>query len=327
MPTQWRTGATHVQSVVVETCWRPMTGDVAGDFHDVLDLRDGRVAVVVGDAMGFGPDAAEVAELLRGGARDALRRTDDPTEVLRELDGVLEGEGDEVIATAACVVVDPSRGTARMSNAGHLPALFVEGAAADLFDGPPDPPLGVASERTTAERHFRRDSAMFLYTDGLVERRGVGIDEAIDCLVQTSAGLSGARGWASELARRATDLFGVPTDDATVVSLRIEEPVGTFASGPRRVALRLYLDPRDMRSGRLHEVALQLASFSPSLDVHVEVIDVTEQSSRTEDAGVLAAPTVIRVLPDPPVRAIGWFETADELARALQLPRPKEGER
>lgn len=128
MPSQWRTGATRVQSVVVETCWRPMTGDVAGDFHDVLDLRDGRVAVVVGDAMGFGPEAAAIAEVLRSRARDAVRRTVDPAAVLTELDQALVGEGEEKIATAACVVIDPTGGVARMSNAGHPPALFVDGA-------------------------------------------------------------------------------------------------------------------------------------------------------------------------------------------------------
>jgi hypothetical protein len=328
MPAQWRTGATHVQSVVVETCWRPMTGDVAGDFHDVLDLRDGRVAVVVGDAMGFGPDAAEMAELLRSHARNAVQQSTDPAAVLVELDRALAAEGDEKIATAACVLLDPAGGVARMSNAGHLPALFVDGAAVELFDGAPDPPLGLAAERRSVERRFSADTSMFLYTDGLIERRGIAIDEAIDQLVRSSEGLGGASAWASELARRATDVFGTPTDDATVVSVRIDQPVDRgLVAGPQRVALRLYLDPRDMRSNHLHDVAVELASSSPTLDVHVEVIDVTERSNRTEDAGVLAAPTVIRVLPEPAVRAIGWFDTPEELARALQLPRPQKGHR
>ncbi len=39
---------------------------------------------------------------------------------------------------------------------------------------------------------------------------------------------------------------------------------------------------------------------------------------------MLAAPTIIRVDLRPPVRVIGWFRSADDLADALQLPLPKE---
>ncbi len=60
------------------------------------------------------------------------------------------------------------------------------------------------------------------------------------------------------------------------------------------------------------------------VDVHFEVLDVTAPSTDIEAAGVLAAPTIIRVDVRPPVRVIGWFRSADDLADALQLPLPKE---
>lgn len=327
MPNQWRSGATHVQSVVVEACWRPMTGDVAGDFHEVVDLRDGSVAVVVGDAVGYGAEAAAIAELLRSRVRAELQRSRDPAAVLSALDGPLAEAGGETIATAVCAVIDPARREVLVSSAGHPPAVLVDGAEPALLDGEPDPPLGIPSQRRSVRHALHADAALFLYTDGLIERRGTSIGDSIDTLLRASAGLVGARGWATELARRATDTFGSPSDDATVVSVRVAEPPADGDAPPvvrRRVVLRLYVDPADLRNDGLRRTVAALARH-PDLEVHVEEVDVTSRSTHTEDAGVLAAPTIIRVVPEPAVRAIGWFDSVRQLATALQLPVPEEG--
>lgn len=331
MPGRWRTATTQVQSVAVQACWRPMEGDTAGDFHDVVDLRDGRVAVVVGDAPGFGPTAAAIAEELRAELRRRFAETGDAAAVLSRLDAALARRGDEVIATAACAVVHPGERTVEVVNAGHLPLVVAEGETAELLNGHADPPLGIGVPRGTRQRALRHDSAVFLYTDGLIERRGVALDQSIAGLVAACEGIGGASAWASEFARRATAVFGQPTDDATVVSLRLVPDPARIPAGepaPRvrdQVTLRVYLDPRDLRSRQLHRVVAEMAHRATAvLDVHVEVVDVTSRSPETEDAGVLAAPTIIRVSPEPPVRVIGWHSSPADLARALQIPLPEE---
>ena len=326
MPGQWRTGTTQVQSVIVESCWRPMTGDTAGDFHDVIDLRDGRVVVVVGDAPGYGPRAAAIAEEIRARLRRGFQATDDVAAVLAELDAALEEAGDEMIATAALAVVDPRARSVQVANAGHMPLMISHGAGVERFDGPSDPPLGIPTLRRSAAGALQHNSAVFLYTDGLIERRGTPLHESIDALVQACRGIGGASAWASVFARRAVDVFGQPADDATVVSVRFTPASARVGAGqPTRVVLRAYLDPRDLRSRGLQEVLDDLARLSGDhLDLEVELIDVTSPSSETEEAGVLAVPTIVRVEPDPPVRVIGWFRSARDLAVALQLPVPKE---
>lgn len=320
-----------MHSVAVEACWRPMEGDSAGDFHEIVDLRDGRVAIVVGDAPGFGPAAAAVAEDLRAHLRRGFADRVDATAVLAGIDVALDARDEGLIATAACAVVDPDGRSVDVVNAGHLPLLVVDGSGVELLDGPADPPLGITAPRRVVRRELRDDTALFLYTDGLIERRGTPLDESLDALVVACAGIGGARAWASEVARRATRIFGQPTDDATVVSLRLSRSgtgVAADVNGSRvrtHVTLRVYVDPRDLRARRLEQVVGDVARLAKeAADVHIEIVDVTSPWSDTEEAGVLAAPTIVRVAPEPQLRVIGWFESATELAEALQVPVSKE---
>ena len=301
-----------------------MAGDEAGDFHDVIDLRDGRVAIVVGDAPGYGPAAAAIADDVRSELRKGFHSTDDITEVFGRTDARLQASGYELIATVACAVVDPTTCAVQLTNAGHLPVVLSGSAGVVLVDAGPDAPLGVGGPRRVESRTLPRDAALFLYTDGLIERRGTPLDESIRALAALFEGTAtGVR--ACDLARRATEVFGTPTDDTTVVSARFVAEAGD--AGRERVVLRVYLDPRDLRSPALEQAVDDLARrLLGRLDVKVEVLDVTSPSTDIEAAGVLAAPTIVRTGSGPAMRVIGWFRSAGELADALQLPFLKENE-
>ena len=333
MPGRWRTGTTHLQSVVIDACWRPMAGDEAGDFHDIIDLKDGRVVVVVGDAPGFGPAAAAIAEDLRAELRRGFREAADVADVLRRLDVRLQEGGDhEVIATAACAVIDPHAGAVRVASAGHLPLVFCRGSTVELLHEPLDPPLGITTERRVVSRPLHADSTLFLYTDGLIERRGIPLDAALRSLVRACEELGSEGVRAPAFVGWATAEFGQPNDDATAVSVRLQPrgappplPAPARRAPRERVAIRAYVDSGDLRSAALQDAIDDLArSLGDRLDVRVEVLDVKSAPTEAEAAGVLAAPTVVRVSPEPPVQAIGWFRSPVELARALQLPVPKE---
>jgi hypothetical protein len=84
--------------------------------------------------------------------------------------------------------------------------------------------------------------------------------------------------------------------------------------------LRAYLDPRDLRSRILLDVLSRLGATVHGVELAVQVIDVTSKSAMTEEAGVLAAPTILRAQPEPTVRVIGWYDSPAALAKALQLP-------
>lgn len=331
MPARWRTETVSVHSLMVEACWRPMIGDVAGDFHDVVDLKDGRVAIVIGDVAGVGSAAAERADDLQTELRRLFRRTDSPAGVLSLIDDRLVATNDDLFATLACAVVDPGSRTVDVASAGHPPILLTNGVEAQLLSGVVGPPLGITGDRAVTSYQLSGDAALFLYTDGLVERRSTSLETTLDQLLRAGRGLHGPVASASELARRTTARLGQPVDDATVLSVRV------FANGSRRiedstqlggrtrVVLRTYLDPRDLRSARTEAVVKELALRTrETLDFYIELVDVSQPGADTEQDGVLAAPTIVRLHPAPMIRVVGSVNSVEQLARALQLPLNQE---
>jgi anti-sigma regulatory factor (Ser/Thr protein kinase) len=93
---------------------------------------------------------------------------------------------DADFATLVYLVFDPDSGTVRFANAGHPPPLIVRGPeGASYLEGGLGPPLGAVG---FPDRHLdvtyqlAAGSTLFLFTDGLVERRGATIRDGLDRL-------------------------------------------------------------------------------------------------------------------------------------------------
>src|SRR5579875_1058513 len=320
----WRSQANRLSSIAVEVCWRPAQGDASGDFHDVVDLADGRIAVFLGDAPAFGPRAAELADELRFFLRRAIRTERDGAAALGALDDHLADRGTDTIATAVCAVLHPAERRLEVTNAGHLPILVATATGARFLDERADPPLGVKARRQPVGYQLTADASVFFLTDGLVERRGASIDDGLGAALEEARQLTGGSAGAAELARRVTERLGQPEDDATVVSVRLL-PAQAARDNTHRVSLRLFVDPADIRSARAERVARELARTMGGLvPFDLEVIDITVSADAAEEEGVMAAPTVVRLLPAPQMRVVGNVRSPGELARALQLPYAEE---
>jgi serine phosphatase RsbU (regulator of sigma subunit) len=222
MPQRWRIGSTRIQNVVVDACWRPAVGEHSGDFHGVIDLRDGRVGVVIGDVAGLGAAAAELAERLHSITRVNLQLGQPLADLLRDLDAETESRGEDMIATFLCALIDPAARSMEIMNAGHLPPIAVDHSGAALLDNVVHPPLGVPSARPPFRHHVAHDGALIVITDGLTERRSSSIEEGLAALARACAAIDPATANAVEVAAYLTGLFGEPDDDATVITDRID---------------------------------------------------------------------------------------------------------
>lgn len=168
------------------------SSEVGGDWYDVIALPDDKTALVVGDVMGSGIDAAATMGRLRT-ATCAFADLDlSPAQVLRHLDRITAGL-EHYIATCLFAVHDPRLGRIRISNAGHLPPVRIPAAGpAELVRLSTGLPLGVGGGTfRTARVPFRPGDVLVLYTDGLVETRHEAIDDRLAVLVGL---LDGARG-------------------------------------------------------------------------------------------------------------------------------------
>ena len=160
------------------------TTEVGGDWFDVIPLEDDRTALVVGDVMGSGIDAAATMGRLRT-ATDTLAPLHlAPERLLRHLDRIVSGL-DQAIATCVYAVHDPRTGRCRIANAGHLPPVRVRpGRPPELLELPTGAPLGVGGvEFTTTTVDFAPGDLLVLYTDGLVETRRDPLDARLDALL------------------------------------------------------------------------------------------------------------------------------------------------
>ncbi|MEU6865395.1 SpoIIE family protein phosphatase [Streptomyces sp. NPDC046876] len=162
------------------------TQEVGGDWYDVIPLVGDKTALVVGDVMGNGIDAAATMGRLRT-ATCAFADLDlAPDEVLRHLDKITRGL-EHYIATCIYAVYDPHEHRCRIANAGHLPpVLDTADGHRRLLDLPTGAPLGVGGVPfdTTSFELWPGDR-LVLYTDGLVETRHHPIDDRLNTLLRT----------------------------------------------------------------------------------------------------------------------------------------------
>ncbi|GHE06316.1 SpoIIE family protein phosphatase [Streptomyces alanosinicus] len=160
------------------------TSEVGGDWYDVIPLADDKTALVVGDVMGNGIDAAATMGRLRT-ATCAYADVDlAPGAVLQHLDKIT-CDLEHYIVTCLYAVYDPRTGRCSIANAGHMPpALARPGDPPRLLELPAGAPLGVGGVRfETTTVALRPGDLLVLYTDGLVETRQHDIDDRLNALL------------------------------------------------------------------------------------------------------------------------------------------------
>jgi anti-anti-sigma factor len=156
-----------------------------GDWYDVVELDDHRVAIAVGDVVGQGPAAAAVMGQLRSALSTALLSGSSPAEALELLDRFAVRLPAATASTAACLVLDWDAGTIRWARAGHPPPLLLSDGHVEFLDSAGSGTvLGVTGRRPYSEgtATVRPGAVLLLYTDGLVERRNAPIDVGLERL-------------------------------------------------------------------------------------------------------------------------------------------------
>jgi PAS domain S-box-containing protein len=165
--------------------------EIGGDWYDVLRVGDHRIGIIVGDCVGRGLSAAAVMGQLRSSARALLLTGAEPAKLLEDLDSVAELIPDAFCTTVFLAVLDTESGEFFYSCAGHLPAvLAAPQAKPTLLSDARSVPLVVQrkSSRPQSSVVLPPGSTLMLYTDGLVERRDVSLDDGIARVSETVAG-------------------------------------------------------------------------------------------------------------------------------------------
>ena len=146
--------------------------EAGGDLYDFLELEDGRLGLVVGDATGKGMPAALLMATTRGMLRAVAQSLDSPGEVLARVNNVLYPDiPSEMFVTCFYAILDPAAGRLRYANAGHdLPYVHHHGEGTHELRAT-GMPLGLMPEMSYEEKEavLREGDCVLFYSDGLVE--------------------------------------------------------------------------------------------------------------------------------------------------------------
>jgi sigma-B regulation protein RsbU (phosphoserine phosphatase) len=159
---------------------------VGGDYYDFLELRPGRLGMVLADIAGKGvPGALLMANLQANLRSQYAMAIDDLPRVLASVNRLFYQSTDPAsYATLFFADYDDATGLLRYANCGHLPPLLVRAAANPLHQhsgkssahwlAPTSTVLGLFEEWQCqiAEVTLAAGDTLVLYTDGITEATG-----------------------------------------------------------------------------------------------------------------------------------------------------------
>jgi serine phosphatase RsbU (regulator of sigma subunit)/PAS domain-containing protein len=223
----------------VETAGRYLPGtqgmEVGGDWYDVVESGDA-LALVIGDVQGHGVQAAATMGQLRSAVRAFALGDRPPDEVMSGTNHLLIDLDPGQFASCCYLRLDPASGLVQVARAGHPPPLIrTPDGRTRVWDIPGGVVLGVdpRAQYPVTELQLEPGSILALYTDGLVERPGVDIDDGIAALRVALSKASGpaARpggrslaGVADRLTTAARHAADRPDDIALLLAARRAKP-------------------------------------------------------------------------------------------------------
>jgi serine phosphatase RsbU (regulator of sigma subunit) len=149
---------------------------VGGDFYDIFEAKDGKIAVLIGDVAGHGIEAARVAGLTKDVIHAFAHQSSQPNEVLHNTNGLLIEKLSGGFVSVFLGILDLKTGALDYASAGHPETLLRRRSGVIQTLGEGSPPVGVFPEARweVARAELKPGDLLLLYTDGVTEARRNG---------------------------------------------------------------------------------------------------------------------------------------------------------
>lgn len=152
------------------------TAQIGGDFYDVFEVKNGNIAVLIGDVAGHGIEAARTATLVRDVVHAFTHQSIRTHEVMRRTNKLLVEKELPGFVSLFLGILDVETGTLHYSSAGHPTTMLRRSSGEILFLGSGSSPLGVYEDKSwkPGEVEMTEGDLLLLYTDGVIEARREG---------------------------------------------------------------------------------------------------------------------------------------------------------
>ncbi|MFE6872162.1 SpoIIE family protein phosphatase [Kitasatospora sp. NPDC057692] len=253
---------------------------IGGDWYDVVPLPGGHVGLVIGDVQGHDVHAAGIMGQLRIALRAYAAEGHPPAAVMARASRFLADLDTDHFATCTYAEVNVDYGVVYAVRAGHLDPVVRRGdGTATTVPVAGGLPLGIAPDEEYRVTRFSLDpgETVLLCTDGLVEARGMDLDEGIARLTAVlsepladpvATGRDPLDDLADRIASQAAD-SSEREDDIALLLLRWDGPEGGLAAQQ----LRRRIGQADL--ARISEVRAELRDALRRWGVS-ELIDTAE---------------------------------------------------
>ncbi|MFF4803158.1 SpoIIE family protein phosphatase [Streptomyces sp. NPDC001351] len=198
--------------------------EVGGDFYDLIRLNDTTLAAAIGDVQGHDIDAAALMGQVRTAVHSQAAAGASPGDVLGRTNRLLVGLNPGRFASCLYAHLDLGRHGLCLASAGHPPAVLRHADGhTEVLSPPPGLLLGIddRADYLAAEYPLHPGCVLVLYTDGLIERPGVDLDDAVGTLAELVARTDPEDPdvMADALIRHASD----PADDVALLIVHLNE--------------------------------------------------------------------------------------------------------
>lgn len=201
----------------------------SGDTYDMVPLRDGRFAVMIGDVTGHGVGAALLTHAVQAALRSYLELIDDLATIMTRINQrLVAGVETGNFMSLLLAVVDPRTHTMQYVNAGH-PGLVLCGQDSCTVLEKTGMVLGVVGDQVYRESppiQMAAGDLLFLHTDGVDE--AMSPDRVVFGAERMHAVLARVRHLSAEEVLAAVDealkqhvVGGAFSDDYTMIAVKV----------------------------------------------------------------------------------------------------------
>jgi len=207
--------------------------EVAGDFFDIFQLDDGRVAALIADVSGKGLAPALFASQASALLRAQCYQNFNPGDVIRFSNNALcERNPENMFLTGILAFLNPKSGEVTFVNAGHCPPVIIrQNNSVEQMVTDPEPILGIVPDFEWTTHQFKLDPGdrFLLYSDGFDEAQTIsgemlGTQKLMDMFRNAALTDDISSERVSEMLFDGIDAFaaGAPqADDITIITIRV----------------------------------------------------------------------------------------------------------